>query len=95
MLLELGQRRHTRRLQGFVGLDLVREDLVRKGQNFPPTIVEAASHLSRCRSLTSRSWFGMVLRTYARDRLTIYRGGPPKPSGGFSCILEMYNPPCR
>ena len=89
MLLELGQRLHARRLQGFVGLDLVCEDLVRKGQNFPPTIVEAASHLSRCRSLTSRSWFGMVLRTYARDRLTIYRGGPPKPSGGFSCILEM------
>ena len=38
MLLELGQRRHTRRLQGFVGLDLVRKDVVRKGQNFPPTI---------------------------------------------------------
>ena len=95
MLLELGQRRHTRRLQGSVGLDLVCKDLVHNGQNFPSTVATFASHLSRCRSLTSRIRFGMVLRTYARDRLTIYRGGPPKPSGGFSRILDIYNPPCR
>ena len=93
MLLELGQRRHTRRFQSFVGLDLVHQWSFRLVCHDIPTAV--AIRLRRCRCLTSRTWFRMVLKSYARDRLTIYRGGPPKPLGGFSRIFDMYDPPCR